>query len=74
METTFEVEKEVAEDVKVAFFRLAHLPSSSINDIFNANDDTFKKSSINVDENAVKLINDSDNKDLSSEAFSKIEV
>ena len=73
METAFEVEKEVAEDVKVAFFRLAHLPSSSINDIFNANDDTFKKESINVDENVVKLINDSENKDLSSEAFFEIE-
>lgn len=74
LETVFEVEKEVAEAVKVAFFRLAHLPSSSIKDIFNANDDACKRASINLDENAVKFNNDSDSKDFSSEACSESEA
>lgn len=74
LETAFEVEKEVAEAVKIAFFRLAHLPSSSIKDIFNANHDACKSASMNLDENAVKFNNDSESKDFSSEACSESEA
>lgn len=56
-ETTFEVDKEVVGAMKVAFFRLAHLQSSSIKDIFNVND-ACKRESIKLDENVVKLKND----------------
>ena len=57
-----------------SIFRLAHLPSSSIKDIFNVNDDACKRESIDLDENVVNLNNNSNDKGFFSEACSKSEA
>eukprot|EP01018_Ginkgo_biloba_P006399 Gb_11783 [translate_table: standard] len=58
-ETAFEVDKEVARAVKVAFFRLAHLPYSTIKDIFDVNDDACRRMSLDPNGKDIQSNSDS---------------
>ncbi|KAH9289140.1 hypothetical protein KI387_033257 [Taxus chinensis] len=73
-ETAFEVDKEVAGAVKLAFSHLNFLPASAITDIFNVNDNACKRVSIKPDEKDFAVFNNSIGfYDLSSESEAQIQ-
>ncbi|KAH9304215.1 hypothetical protein KI387_008619, partial [Taxus chinensis] len=70
----FEVDKEVAGAVKLAFSHLDFLPASAITDIFNVNDDACRRVSIKPDEKDFAVFNNSVGfDDLSSESEAQIQ-